>query len=324
MTRLRLLFNLTLALAVVAFFVIRADPDELWQVLRQTDYRLAGLAVMLNIPVVLLAPLRSSLVFRRLGYRVPANVLIPTTVLGFVAGGLTPAASGELLRAGALRSRAGVPLHATVATVVFERALSLYLIALSALVLFALPRLDRPLAVVVAVFGVALALLPWPVAVLSRRFIGDAGEASEAGSMVKSLWRRLVAMGLQIRGLLETPRLLIEWSGVTVAMFAVIAAQYWLLARGVAGGVSYDEAWVALGISTVAAVVSLIPLGAGVLDASLAASLHRFGLTFEQGGAVAVLVRGTVTLPLVFGAFACYLFLQRTVHDENPAPTDVA
>jgi uncharacterized membrane protein YbhN (UPF0104 family) len=321
--RTRLLANLAVATAVVAFFVYRADPGEIWHALKATDYRLAAVAVALNLPVALLAPLRSLLVFRRLGFKVPFSVLGPTTVLGFVAGGLTPAASGELLRAGALRSRAGVPVETTVAVVAYERILSLYLMAASAALVFAVMRLPSSGALVAVPAGGAALLLPWPAARLAGRLFSNR-EVRQGRGLARRLIGYVASVLTQIRSLLDSPGLLLGWSAVTIAMFGVIAAQYWILARGVAGGVSYGEAWVALGISTVAAVLSLVPFGAGVLDASLAASLHRFGTTLEQGGGVAVLVRATVTLPLVFGAFACYLYLQSAMRrSEEPAVQDV-
>jgi len=45
--------------------------------------------------------------------------------------------------------------------------------------------------------------------------------------------------------------------------------------------------------------------------ASLAAVLQRLGTTIEQGSVVAVLVRATVTLPLVLAALASYVYLAR-------------
>src|SRR5688500_14397646 len=101
MTWTRLL-HLALATAVVAFVVLSSRPADIWTALRDFDPWFALLAILLNVPVAVLAPLRSALVFRRLGHHVPAGVLIPTTIVGFVAGGLTPGASGELLRAGPL------------------------------------------------------------------------------------------------------------------------------------------------------------------------------------------------------------------------------
>jgi uncharacterized protein (TIRG00374 family) len=310
MTKVRLL-SIAVAIAVVTLFVVRSEPDEVWAVLQATDYRLVVVAALLNIPVALLAPLRSSLIFHRLGHAVPAPVLIPTTVVGFVAGGLTPAASGEILRAGALRSRAGVPFEDTMAVVVFERVLSVYLLALTAAALFAFASLPLAWYLPVASAAVVLVLLPWLAATLSRPFLRGPEQIGGQGALAAVL-RYMLAMATQIRFLLENPRLLLQWSLVSVTMFAVIAVQYWLLARAVAGGINLAEAWMALGVSTVAAVVSLLPFGLGVLDASLAATLSRLGMTLEQGGVVAILVRAAVTLPLVFAALACYLYLQRS------------
>ena len=70
------------------------------------------------------------------------------------------------------------------------------------------------------------------------------------------------------------------------------------------------------GVSTLAAVLTLLPLGLGVLDGSLSATLDRLGMTLEQGGIVALLVRAAVTLPLVLAAFACYVYLQRAQAGE--------
>ena len=84
MTKLRLL-HLALAVGVVVVVVLRAHPSELRSALADADFGLAAIAVLLNVPIALLAALRSSFVFRRLGHRVPAAILIPTTILGFVA-----------------------------------------------------------------------------------------------------------------------------------------------------------------------------------------------------------------------------------------------
>jgi uncharacterized membrane protein YbhN (UPF0104 family) len=97
---------------------------------------------------------------------------------------------------------------------------------------------------------------------------------------------------------------------VTLAIFAVIATQHWLLARSINADAGFVDAWLALGVSTIAAIASLLPFGVGVLDGSLAATLDRLGATLEQGGIVALLVRAAVTLPLILAAFACYLYLQ--------------
>ncbi len=309
MTRLRLL-QLAAAGAVVAFVLLRSHPHEMWSALKGIDVLPALLALALNLPVLLLAPLRSGLVFRKLGHPVPAAILIPTTVLGFVAGGLTPAASGELLRAQALKTRAGVPFEAGVVAAIYERVLAMFLLALTTAVVFGVGNLQVAWAVALALTMAMLTVAPWVVATLAWRFLPGQSDAAGRGRFSAGL-RAVLAAAIEVRSLLADLPLLLRWSTVTVSMFAVIALQYWALARAVGGGVSYGDAWLAFGISTFAGVIALIPLGLGILDSSLAATLDRLGMTLEQGAVVAVLVRALVTLPLVLAAVASYLYLQR-------------
>lgn len=304
------LLQIALALLFVAFVVINSHPREAWQALRQVDEVMVVAAALLNIPVAMLATLRSGLIFQRLGHRIPLNVLVPTTVLGFVAGGLTPAASGELLRAGSLRDRAGVSLEDTVAVVVYERLLALYLMLVSAATLLGLHDLPLPGKILAGFGGLMLCALPWFLAVAILPRLPSRSETAPTGGPLRLVY---FARGLidQTGSLLRDAVLLARWSGVTILMFSLIAAQYWLLAASVADGISLPEAWLALAGSTLAGVLALIPLGLGVLDGTLATMLDRLGLTIEQGTIAALLVRAAVTLPLICGAFVCFAYLQR-------------
>ena len=294
----------------MAFVVLRSHPDELWDALRDVDYRLALLSVAAERAGASSSrPCAPRFFLRRQGHAVPARLLIPTTVLGFVAGGLTPAASGELLRAAILRARAAVPIEDTLAVIAYERVLALYLLVVSAGAFLSVSALPPALAALGVTGSLLLCLAPWLLATrLTPRRPADAEAAAPA--ILPSLARRLLTMAAQFHVLLRDGALYLRWSLVTAAMFGLIALQYWLLARAVAPGVDFAEAWVALGVSSFAGVASLLPLGLGVLDSSLAAVLESAGMTLEQGAAVALLVRAAVTLPPVFLAFASYLFLQ--------------
>lgn len=308
------LLHVAVAVALVGLVVARSHPSELSEALGDVDLRLAALAALLNLPVLLLAPLRSHFVYRRLGYDIPARVLVPTTVLGFVAGGLTPAASGEVLRAGALRTRAGVAFEDSVVAVVYERALSMYLLALSTAALLVIATLSSTLAVLALIACACLYFVPWLVAVNLNLASKD---EAEARGRVSSVVRHGLAMFGQVRLLLKDFGLLIRESLITAAMFSLVSLQYWLIARGISDGISVADAWLAFGISTLAAVVTLIPLGLGILDSSLAAVLDRLGMTLEQGAVVAILARAVILIPLVLAAFACYLYLQQISPKER-------
>jgi uncharacterized protein (TIRG00374 family) len=309
MTKLRL-FNLLVGVAILTFIFSLSGPGEVWRVLKNVDLKFVLLCLLLNLPIVLLAPLRSSLAFRRLGYPIAARVLVPSTILGFVAGAVTPAASGEILRGGALRLQAGIPMQETLSLVVYERVLSSYLLVLSTGVFLAFSSLSLFGGVLISACALALVLLPWLVGLYALPLLPRETAIRGAGRLAAGS-RYVLGMVARVRILLRDSRLLLSWSLVTLIMFALIAVQYWLLARGVSSGISLREAGVAFGVSQLAAIISLVPLGLGVGDGSLAAVLNRLGLTLEQGAVVAVLVRAAITLPLLIAAFACYLDLQR-------------
>jgi uncharacterized protein (TIRG00374 family) len=316
MTRSRLI-KYAVALALLAFVIWRSDPGEIWDVLKSVDAGTIGVVVLLNIPVAAGVALRSFLVLRRMGHDVPARVVLPASVLGAVAGTVTPAASGEALRALSLRAHAGVPVEDSVALVVYERVLALYLLALSTLVFLALTSLAAAPAALVTLFAVSLLGLPWLVATrlpasrLGRFFQGEAPWAKAA--------RYVLALAAQLRLTLSDLPLLLAWSVITIGGFAITTLQVALLNESASADVLYSDTWVAFGASQLAGILSLLPLGLGVADGSLAALLDRAGATLEQGTTVAVLVRAAVTLPLVLLGFLSYLYLNRTEPAEKQA-----
>jgi uncharacterized membrane protein YbhN (UPF0104 family) len=123
--------------------------------------------------------------------------------------------------------------------------------------------------------------------------------------------RRVQRVAGRLQLLLGDRALLAGWSLLTAAIFAIATLQLWLLARSVSQAIRPEEAWTVYGASQLAGVASLLPLGLGAADGSLAALLRRMGTTFEQGTVVAILVRATMTLPLGVMAVASYLYLVR-------------
>jgi uncharacterized protein (TIRG00374 family) len=231
--------------------------------------------------------------------------------MGYAAGAVTPAASGEVLRAIALRSKAGVPIEDGITLVVFERAWSLYLLGVTTAVFVALVSLPAILGVAAVVAGVALVFLPWLAATSVLPRLPEASRVT-GEARVAAVLRYLLDTAHRLRAVLADAVLLTATSLATLAIFLLSAVQYLLLARAVGGSLSFDEIYLGFGASQLAGILSLLPLGLGISDGSLAAILRRFDLTLEQGTAVAVLVRGAITLPLTLLGFACYAWLQRS------------
>lgn len=269
------------------------------------------------MPLALLFPVRSYFVLRRLGADVPARVLVPAAILGNVAGSLTPASSGELLRTAVLRSHADLAVEDGLALVLYERGVSMFIMMLGTAVTAAFVALDTRPALIVA--AVALPLFALPAAgPLLLGLLPDAGD-DDRGGVLRSALRRVRHVTGRLRLLLRDRGLLAGWSLLTAAMFAIATLQMWLLARSVSHAIRPEEAWTAYGASQLAGIASLLPLGLGAADGSLAALLRRMGTTFEQGTVVAILVRATMTLPLGLMALASWLWLARGAREQQTA-----
>jgi uncharacterized protein (TIRG00374 family) len=291
---------------VLGFVLLRLDTDDFGAAISSVDPAALVGAACLNVPLLLLAALRSRLVLTRLKHSLKPGLLLASVTLGFVAGGLTPGASGELLRADALNARAGIGLRDGLALVVFERGLSFYIMVLSGAAAGAVLLLSPIAAAIVLVAIILLGIAPAfarPLLLLIPRVDGEAESLVRRGLyLVRRLLERL--------GDIANDRwLVISWSFVTLAMFAIIACQFWLLAEGLGGGLSLFEALFVLVASQVAAIVSLIPMGLGIMDGTIVGLTSRWGLSDDNALALAVLVRMASTLPLVLAAVASYLYL---------------
>ena len=259
------------------------------------------------------------LVLLRLGHRLAPDLIVASAVVGNVAGALTPASSGEILRAAALRSHSEVTTDDAVALVVFERGLSVYMLSLGTLAAFSATVLPVPAAIAACGACAAALTIPFFLAPLLDH-LPSGGKDSVLGRLIG----RLRSMGGQLRFLLRSPGLLLPWFGVTAAIFAIATVQVWLLARSLEDVVSPTEVWIAFGASQLAAIVSLIPLGLGASDATLAATLNKFGMSLEGGTAVAILLRATSTLPLIILAAASWVYLSRKAPIQRVPVGEVA
>ena len=319
MSRIRYL-HLALAGALLALLLWKTDIADVASALRDVSPLTAIAVVALNAPLAVLFWARSRMVLERLGHQIPPRVLLPVALLGNVAGSLTPASAGELLRTAMLKSHADVTSRDGFALVLYERALSLYLMALGTGVVAAFIALPLPAAALIA--SIAAPLFVLPVAGSKILSLLPKQRIARGPAFVRDLVERVGHVAGRLQWLLRDRGLLALWSAATAIIFAIITLQFWLLTQALSTAISPQEAWVALGASQLAAIASLLPLGLGAADGSIAAVLRRAGMTLEQGTAVAILVRATITLPLGLAAIGCYLYLQRLGSAEERSAAD--
>lgn len=299
------------AAGLFGLVVWRAEP---WSVGGHYDdfavWPAAG-AVALNVPLLGLLAMRGRFTLMRLGYEVPLLALLPISTLGNVAGSMTPAAAGDLVRTPFLKDRHGIPYAHGVAVVLHERGFSLAVLALSTGVAAGWSTLATGWALAVTLGGLALVMAgPAAMAHLLRR-LRPAIERADDGS--GTLVRRAIGA---LAGPLEALLRLLADVGTTgvvtlmnLVIFSVMALQMWLVMQALGLSLSAAEAWMVLGVAMLAGIITLLPLGLGTLDATLAAVVGAIEQDFSAGVAAAVLLRATVYLPLGLAAVGSYIYL---------------
>ena len=268
-------------------------------------------ALAINLPVIWLRALRAQVIVRHLGYRVPMRSMAPIQLVGQTSSTITPAASGDYVRAYLWRSSNAVPVRVGAAVVTFERLYSLFLMAAVSLLLILFPR-HGVIGWILVAIGLALAtfapllfeLMPtslerWAVAKLGKgRFMGRFQEGA-------------TVMVDQFRKLMKAPLLLAWTSALTLVNFIAMGAQLWLVMLSLAHRVPITQAVAANSTSQVAGIISTLPFGIGSQDAILVTVFAGYGVTVSLAASAAVLMRATTTIPLALAGLAAYLMVDK-------------
>lgn len=305
--------HIVVALVLLAFVVWRAN---LWQL--SDDYEDISIwallaAVFLNVPILGVYTLRGRFILGRLGHRVTFTSLFPISTLGIVMGTLTPAAAGDLLRTPFFKQHYDIPYADGVAAVVYERGFSLLALGMSTAVAAGWSTLPLPAAGAVSAGCVGLLVLAPPAAALAlERFRRPLASIPEPGAEAGFMRRGLAALGRSLQSLLVLLRDGLSTAVVgflSLAVFGLMAVQLWLVVEALGLRLSAAESWMAVGTSLLAATATLLPLGLGTMDATLAAVVGASENGFTAGAAAAVLLRATATLPVGLAAAGSYVYL---------------
>jgi uncharacterized protein (TIRG00374 family) len=253
---------------------------------------------------------------------------VPVVSFANTINNLTPASSGEALRAVILRRRFGVPLARSTAVILVERLWAIWIMAMSAgaaalgTVVPAAPAIVAAgwVAAIAAIFAPAIAyrLGLRPGATLAGLVAPGSG-ADTAGRRAR-VAAALRDIDANLAGILASPRVAIGFVASTALVFVATAVQLWLILVALGQDVSPVAAWAALGIGTIAGVLSALPFGLGAADLVMTGLLALLGVPAAAAGATALLLRATMTLPLGLVGTASWIVLNRG-SEAAAAPT---
>lgn len=333
--RLRRLIGISAGVAVsIAFAYLslqKISMEHLWQSLSGAHYIWVIPSTLVGLlPVCLLRAYRWRILFDD-----PATVSVGDSFaaisIGLMFGNVLPSRVGEVPRVFALRRTTGLSAFEIGATVVVERLLDTFVLALFGAALWPLFP-DDPWIRVLGFFcvGVIVVLLALLAAAAVWR---DHLPALVLGVLRRLPWvseeraryaARALAAGSAI---LLRPRRLIEALLLTVVVWALGVAAIWLLFPAFGLDVGGSAPWLILVANAFAITLPSGPAGVGVFEASIQAALIAYGVSASTALSYAVVLHAINFLPIILiGAASAWWIARHPVHPRFSAgePTDPA
>lgn len=299
-------------LLISVFFLVIAlrglDLEAFWQILRQANYGWIALAVPIYFVGVWLRTLRWRSMLLHLRPIPPAR-LFPIVVVGYMGNNVYPARMGEVLRSYVLRRNEGVPMSASLATVVLERlfdGLVMLLFIFATLPFAPLPPIFSGLIVVVSIVFVAalatfMALATRPER-LSRlySFAVDRLAPARWRPRLHGLFDRFI-VGLQS---LRSPRQLFAIALTSLFIWLIETVTYAIVMRAFPFSVPFPVLMLMTAVVNLFTTIPSTPGYVGTFHAPGIAVLMQFGVAQAIATGFTVVLHITLWLPItLLGAF---------------------
>jgi uncharacterized protein (TIRG00374 family) len=307
------------AALLLLWLTLRSIPlNEVWAQLRGLQADQIALLVLANLLVLATFSLRWWILLYAQGYRLPYHKLMGYRLATFAVSYFTPGPhfGGEPLQVYLVVNRHGVPTPVSVAAVVLDKLIEMLFnftfLALGALfvlesrtgagaelqwgstVVFSLFFL-LPV-VILVMLAVGRHPLSVPLAAGARAWQRLTGRSVEGPSGTESKFQRLHAVLIESERLgchlfRQRPLLLAAAVVASLASWAAIVAEFWLMAHVLGLGLSLPDALLAL-LAARAAILLPLPAAVGALEASQALAMANLGLPPAYGISMSLLIRG--------------------------------
>jgi uncharacterized protein (TIRG00374 family) len=242
--------------------------------------------------------------------------MFPIVAIGYMGNNIYPARAGEVLRAYVLRRREGVPVSASLATILVERAFDG--VVMLAFVFLNLPELARLTAdsrfagsiQSLALWGAGVFLGAVAVFLLMASFptraktllgwVTDRLTPSSARPRVRDVTERFLTGLSSLRS--PTDVLMVLATSVVIWLFET--GKYWFVMQAFTFRVSFFSLMLMNGIVNLATTIPSAPGYVGTFDAPGIAVLEAYGVSGPVAAGYTLLLHAALWLPItLLGAF---------------------
>ncbi len=328
--------------AVFLYVALRGlDLAGFWQALQEANYWWLIPGIGVYFVGVWVRAWRWHYMLRPLK-KIPTRTMFPIVTIGYMGNNIFPARAGEVLRAAVLKQREGVPVSASLATVIVERIFDgVVMLAFVFLNLPELARLTKDTGVVEGVDIPRLAIIGALIFVgVLVVFMAAAMFPRVTEKMVDVLLARLVPehfrgrtrdLAMRFLSGLESLRspfdaLMIFFT--TVIIWLLETAKYWFVMYAFPFHVSFFALMLMNGIVNLATTLPSGPGYVGTFDAFGIAVLVAYNVAREIAASYTIVLHVALWLPItILGAY--YYFrqplrwgkdLQKLRAEQEPSP----
>ena len=323
MKRWQLWLGLIISLVLLGLALRRLRLEDVWQAVRTAEliWVLPGVAVyFLGVWArawrwhYLLRPLQ----------RIPVGRMFPVVAIGYMGNNIYPARAGELLRAYVLRRKYAVPVSASLATILVERAFDG--IVMLGFVFLNLPELIsltgdsgfagniRDLALwgagaflAATVVFLALAAFPSRARVLSTWFIERLLPARARESAMGMAERFIDGLAA-----LRSPFDILMVLLTSIVIWLLETGKYWFVMQAFPFRVSFFALMLMNGIVNLATTLPSAPGYVGTFDAPGIAVLSAYGVQPEVAAGYTLLLHAALWLPITL--LGAYYMARESLH----------
>ncbi|MBI5241938.1 MAG: flippase-like domain-containing protein [Elusimicrobia bacterium] len=290
----RKVLSAAVALAFTAFFLVLAlrnvEYDQLAQALVGVRWRwLPGIVFIIVVADIGIRALRWRILLSQ-AVQAPLGELYRLSTIGLAVNNLLFARLGELLRAVLAAERLGVSLATTLASVVVERVLdvaallTLFVCASTWLPELVEPSLRRAAIVLLAAVLAALVFL-----IMAERSLEPGGFVERRLRSYRKVHELMshLALGAAV---LRRPRALFPVVGLSLALWSIDAAVYWLgaFALGLDQLIDYPRSILVLSWAGAGAALPAAPGAIGTYESLVKSIVVRLGASAPEALAYAV------------------------------------
>jgi glycosyltransferase 2 family protein len=303
MSRLRFVFGIAISAVFLWVALQGQDLTHVWDTLTHANYIWIVPGILTYFLAVLARTWRWHYMLRSIKH-VSLRTLFPVVTIGYMGNNIYPARAGEVLRAYVLKKRAGVPMSASLATVVVERLFDGVVMLL--FVFVSLPRLEtlpdwlRQIVILgSAVFFSALIV-----------FFVLAANPHHARSIYRWFIERLIPIEFQgrVHGLAdrfmdglsalrrERDVLMIFFTSLLIWLLETV--KYWFVMQAFPFQVSFFALMLMNGVVNLATTIPSSPGYVGTFDAPGIAILQAFGVNKSVATGYTLVLHAALWFPI--------------------------